>query len=63
MDGIRAAITGDFVLLADEVNPVVKALAENGITPTAIHSHMIHDEPEKLVKGLKAALDTTNPKH
>jgi Domain of Unknown Function (DUF1259) len=76
MDGNRAAITGDFVLLADEVNPVIKALTENGITPTAVHSHMLHDEPrlfmmhfwavddpEKLAKGLKAALDKTNSKH
>jgi hypothetical protein len=75
MDGRRAAITGDFVLLADEVNPVIKALTENGITPTAIHSHMLRDEPrlfmmhfwavdnpEKLAKGLKAALDKTNSK-
>ncbi len=75
MDGDRAAITGDFVLLADEVNPVVKALTENGITPTAIHSHMLKDEPrlfmmhfwavdnpEKLAKGLRAALDKTNSK-
>jgi hypothetical protein len=76
MDGNRAAITGDFVLLADEVNRVIKALTENGIIPTAIHSHMLHDEPrlfmmhfwavddpEKLAKGLKAALDKTNSKH
>jgi hypothetical protein len=75
MDGSRAAITGDFVLLPDEVNPVVKALTENGIMPTAIHSHMLHDEPrlfmmhfwavdnaEKLAKGLKAAIDKTNSK-
>lgn len=75
MDGSRAAITGDFVLLAGEVSPVVKALTENGITPTAIHSHMLHDEPrlfmmhfwavdnpEKLANGLKAALDKTNSK-
>lgn len=75
MNGDKAAITGDFVLLADEVNPVVKALTENGITPTAIHSHMLKDEPrlfmmhfwavddpEKLARGLKAALDKTNSK-
>jgi len=75
MDGNKAAVTGDFVLLADEVNPVVKALTENGITPTAIHTHMLHDEPhlfmmhfwavdnrEKLAQGLKAALDKTNSK-
>ena len=75
MDGNKAAVTGDFVLLADEVNPVVKALTENGITPTAIHTHMLHDEPhlfmmhfwavdnpEKLAQSLKAALDKTNSK-
>jgi hypothetical protein len=76
MDGNRAAITGDFVMLADEVNAVIKALTENGIMPTALHSHMLHDEPrlfmmhfwavgdpEQLAKGLKAALDKTNSKH
>ena len=73
MDGNRAAITGDFVLLADEVNPVIKALTENGITVTAVHNHMLHDEPRlfmmhfwsvgepgKLATGLKAALEKTN---
>jgi hypothetical protein len=75
MDGNRVAITGDFVLLADEINPVIKALTENGINPTALHNHMLHDEPrlfmmhfwavgdpEKLATGLKAALDKTNSK-
>jgi len=73
MDGTSAGITGDFVLLADEVNPVVKALTENGIAVTAIHNHMLYDDPrlfmmhfwavndpEKLAIGLKAALDKTN---
>lgn len=71
--GKKAAITGDFVLLANEVNPVVHALAEHGITVTAIHNHMLfesprlfflhfwgYDDPEKLARGLKAALDMTN---
>jgi hypothetical protein len=75
MDGGNAATTGDFVLLADEVNPVVKALTENGIAVTAIHNHMLYDDPrlfmmhfwavgdpEKLAIGLKAALDKTNSK-
>ncbi len=75
MDGSIAATTGDFVLMADEVNPVVKALTENGIVVTAIHNHMLFDEPrlfmmhfwavgdpEKLAIGLKAALDKTNSK-
>lgn len=71
----KAAITGDFVLLADEVNPVAKALTDNGIQVTAIHNHMLYDnprlfmlhfwavdEPGKLAKGLKEALDKTNSK-
>ncbi|HMI61582.1 MAG TPA: DUF1259 domain-containing protein, partial [Puia sp.] len=75
MDGSRAATTGDFVLLADEVNKVVKALETHGITVTAIHNHMLYDEPRlfmlhfwgvgdpgKLAEGLKAALDQTNSK-
>lgn len=73
MDGNTAATTGDFVLLADEVNPVVKVLTENGIVVTAIHNHMLFDDPrlfmmhfwavgdpEKIATGLKAALDKTN---
>ena len=68
----KAAITGDFVLLAKEVNPVMKALRENGIEVTAVHSHMLMEEPRlffmhfwanddalKLAKGLRAALDLT----
>jgi len=75
MEGGKAATTGDFVLLADEVNPVVKALVENGINVTAIHNHMLYDEPRlfmlhfwgvgdpgKIAAGLKAALDKTNSK-
>ncbi len=68
--GGKAAITGDFVLTADEVNPVLKALRANGIEVTAIHNHMLDDEPrlffmhfwgnddpQKLARGLRAALD------
>ncbi len=66
----KAAITGDFVLAADEVNPVLKALRDNGIDVTAVHSHMLTEEPRlffmhfwahddalKLARGLRAALD------
>jgi hypothetical protein len=65
-----AAITGDFVLLASEVNPVIKALQANGIEITALHSHMLAEQPRlffmhfwanddalKLATGLRAALD------
>src|SRR5580693_4382316 len=71
--GGKAAITGDFVLLGAEVNPVIKALRQNGIAVTALHSHMLMEEPRlffmhfwatddavKLAKGLRAALDNTN---
>src|SRR5262249_26635455 len=69
----KAAITGDFVLLATEVTPVMKALRENGIEVTAVHSHMLtenprlffmhfwaNDEALKLARGLRAALDQVN---
>jgi hypothetical protein len=69
----KAAITGDFVLLGSEVNPVIKTLRQNGIEVTALHSHMLMEEPRlffmhfwvnddavKLAKGLRAALDNTN---
>jgi len=71
--GDKAAITGDFVLTAKEVNPVLRALRENGIEVTAVHNHMLDDEPRlffmhfwanddaaKLAKGLRAALDKVN---
>ena len=68
----KAASTGDFVLIASEVNPVLRALRENRIEVTAVHNHMLEDTPRlffmhfwanddtlKLAKGLKAALDKT----
>src|SRR5437660_11343652 len=71
--GGKAAITGDFVLLASEVNPVIKALRDNGIEVTALHSHMLvetphlffmhfwaNDDAQKLARGLRAALDKVN---
>jgi|SRR5215471_196595 len=71
--GGKAAITGDFVLTAKEVNPVIKSLRQNGIAVTALHSHMLEEQPRlffmhfwanddatKLAKGLRAALDQTN---
>ena len=71
----KAAISGDFVLLGKEVNPVMRALRENGIEVTGVHSHMLFEEPRlffmhfwanddaaRLAKGLRAALDVTNSK-
>jgi hypothetical protein len=69
----KAAITGDFVLIAKEVNPVLKALRDNGIEVTALHNHMLNDQPRlfflhfwanddvnKLASGLQAALAKVN---
>lgn len=71
----HAAITGDFVLLGSEVNAVIATLRENGIQVTALHSHMLNEEPRlffmhfwanddavKLARGLKAAIDKTSSK-
>ena len=68
-----AAITGDLVLTAQEVNPVLRALRDSGIEVTALHNHMLDDEPRlffmhfwahddaaKLAKGLRSALDKIN---
>ncbi|WP_027521242.1 DUF1259 domain-containing protein [Bradyrhizobium sp. Ec3.3] len=70
--GGKAAITGDFVLTGEEVNPVIAALKSNGIEVTALHSHMLDEQPRlffmhfwanddavKLARGLRAALDKT----
>ena len=71
--GGKAAITGDFVLTAKEVSPVAKTLREHGIEVTALHNHMLDDQPhlffmhfwanddaKKLAEGLKAALAQIN---
>ena len=71
--GGKAAITGDFVMTAREVNPVIRVLQENGIEVTALHSHMLTETPRlffmhfwanddavTLARGLRAALDQTN---
>ena len=68
----RAAVAGDFTMLENEVEPVLKALIESGIEVVALHNHMVHEQPriyflhywgvgnaEQLAKGLKAALDQT----
>src|SRR5215216_7998890 len=73
--GGKAAITGDFVLTGTEVNPVIKELKAAGIEVTAIHSHMLTEQPRlifmhfwanddamKLARGLRAAIDKTASK-
>ena len=74
--GGKAAVTGDFVLAAKEVDPVLRALRSHGIEVTALHNHMLSDQPRlffmhfwanddaaRLARGLKAALDQTNIRH
>jgi Domain of Unknown Function (DUF1259) len=66
----KAAIAGDFVVTAEELNPMISALREHGIEVVAIHSHMLEEQPRlffvhfwanddaiKLAKGLRSALD------
>lgn len=65
----RVATTGDFVLTADEVNPVIAALEQYQFTITAVHSHMLTEQPrlffmhfwkvgpaQAVTAGLRAAL-------
>jgi hypothetical protein len=75
MEDDKAFTTGDFVLLADEVDNVMNVLVQGGFTVTALHSHMMfenprlffmhfwgYDSPENLAQTLKSALDKTNYK-
>src|SRR5262249_3991649 len=73
--GGKAAITGDFVMIGEEGNPVIKALRASGMEITALHSHMLNeqsrlyfmhfganDDAIKLAKGLRAAIEKTASK-
>ena len=66
----EAMVMGDLVLMQDEVNPVMSAALDAGLSVTALHNHFFYDEPkvyfmhiggegttEKLAAGVKAALD------
>lgn len=70
LDGKNAAINGDFMLRASELNPVIKILRAHGIEVASVHNHMLDDEPRlvfmhfwaygdalELAKGLRAALE------
>jgi hypothetical protein len=71
----RVATTGDFVLTSEEVNPVISALEEHDIQVTALHSHLLTEEPrlffmhfwangstESVAQGIKAALSKVHTK-
>jgi len=68
----KAAITGDFLVTGNEVNPLIRALRAGDIEVTAIHSHMLDEQPRmffihfwanddalKLARGIRTALETT----
>jgi Domain of Unknown Function (DUF1259) len=68
----KAAITGDFLVTGDEVNPLIRALRAGDIEVTAIHSHMLDEQPRmffihfwanddalKLAHNVRTALETT----
>jgi len=71
----KVATTGDFVLIADEVNPVISALLAHNIQVTALHSHLLTEQPriffmhfwavgntDSVAQGIKAALDKVHIK-
>jgi hypothetical protein len=68
----KAAITGDFLVTGNEVNPLIRALRAGDIEVTAIHSHMLDEQPrmffihfwanddaQKLARNVRMALETT----
>jgi len=68
----KAAITGDFLVTGNEVNPLIRALRAGDIEVTAIHSHMLDEQPrlffihfwadddaQKLARNIRTALETT----
>lgn len=75
IDNGQAAITGDFVMIGSEVNPVAQALRGAGIDVTALHNHRLGEDPRlfymhffatgdpvHLAQGLRGGLDKTNGK-
>jgi hypothetical protein len=71
----KVATTGDFVLVAEEVNPVISALQDHHVEVTALHSHMLTEQPRlffmhfwgfgptpEVAEGIKAALDKIHTK-
>jgi len=72
----RAAVCGDFTMLENEVEPVIKSLVQNGIEVVAVHNHMVHEQPkvfflhywgvgkaDDLAHALRTALDQTGSRH
>lgn len=73
LGGGRAAVNGDFVMTADRVNPVIRALRSHGLTIIELHNHMLYEQPRlfylhfwktgdavTLARALRAGLDQTD---
>lgn len=73
LGGNRAAINGDFVMTAPEIQKVIQALRGGGIDIVEVHNHMLDEQPRlfylhywatgdglTLAKTLRPALDATN---
>jgi len=65
-----AAVDGDFIMTAEEVQPVLRALRKAGLHVVALHNHMVGEQPpfyfthfwgkgpaQELAKGIRSALD------
>ncbi len=74
LGGGRAAVNGDFVMTADQVNPVIKALRSRGMTIIEVHNHLLYERPRlfylhfwktgdatALARDLRAGLDQLHP--
>lgn len=72
----RFVATGDFSVVAAQVDPVLDAMAEHGITAMALHIHMLHEtpniyyihfwadgSPETVLQGLKATIEAARQAH
>ena len=68
---VRAVATGDFVVTGARLRPLLRALTMSGIRVTAVHNHLVGEEPRAffvhfwgdaaplaLARGLKAAIDS-----
>ena len=69
----KTAIAGDFFARANEVDPLIRALRSKGVEITAVHNHMLREEPRlffvhfwandnplTLAQALRSALDIVN---
>ena len=67
---VLAAVDGDFIMTAEEVQPVLRALRKSGFHIVALHNHMVGETPAfyfthfwakgpaaELARGVKSALD------